>query len=1049
MISRLFEEQAKRTPDKLAIQEGEFSLTYRQLNQYANGISFQIQQILKEDATPQAIALLLRNGRDMVASILGVLKSRHYYVPLSIGYPTERMNYMLTHSGASLLIAEKESMEKRLQNISVSIECLFLGKDRPEEKETDPSIKVAGDARAYILYTSGSTGFPKGVCQTHRAVLYYIRNWTRIFSITEEDQMTLFSSFCHDGSLQDMFGALLNGATLFPVDIKNREDCADLGEMINREKITIWHSVPSLFRYLVKTLTKYHQFPLVRYVLLGGEPIQDFEISHMDNYFPNSRRANVYGQTESSVNTVWEIPKQETVGNILLGDPLEETQVFVVDEEGAEVEEYETGELVVASPYISTGYWNNQSETEKVFDQDPEMGNLYWTGDWGRQLPGRQIQLLGRKDYQIKIRGFRVELGEIENQLMRIPSIAEAVVQAFQHQAGEPYLSAYVVNQGENSVPEIRETLASLLPDYMVPLLIIQMDSLPLTQSGKIDRALLPDPAIEKKIPVKGARNEIEHTLIRLWSEVLGVKENQVGIDHDFFEMGGHSLRATTLVSKIHKEFNTRLPVSLVFQECTVRGLARCIKKSKKNTYIPVKSYEEKEYYPVSAIQKRFFIINRMQGVKTAFNLPMVMHMEGEIDPKVLERAFENLIKRHVNLRSSFLLVDDIPVQRIHREVSFSFEKYAIQVDGEINGEHRNKIDAVIEAFIRPFDLVQAPLFRVGLITLSKRKHIFMYDLHHIISDGTSRGIFIRDFIHLYENQYLPELRVQYQDYCQWQISQEGREAFKKSEQYWMDIFGQGNFVPELDLFTDFPRPEMQSFQGDVIHFQLGKELTKAINTLAKKTNTTLFMVLLTIYNILLSRYSGKEDIVVGTAVAGRNHIDFHDIIGSFLNALAIRSYPVRDKTFREFLMEVKENTINAYDNQLYPFGELMERVGANRDISRNPLFDAEIFLQNMEMPAWSIKDLKLTPYTFDNKSSQVDIAIYVLEDDDRIHFYLLYCKELFKKTTMQRFLDFFREATRVVLDDVDIQLKDITLSHQLQSTKTNEYQSLRMNFDF
>jgi gramicidin S synthase 2/tyrocidine synthetase-3 len=657
-----------------------------------------------------------------------------------------------------------------------------------------------------------------------------------------------------------------------------------------------------------------------------------------------------------------------------------------------------------------------------------------------RWLPDGSVEFIGRVDHQVKIRGFRIELEEIEAQLSGLPGIDKAVVIDRAHAGGEKYLCAYIVRSGDLEISELKKRLAVDLPGHMIPSYFIPIDFIPLNPSGKVDRKALPEPSTGiEETGYTAPRNEIEMKMADIWSEVLGIEKEKIGIDTDFFSLGGHSLKATALTSRILKTFEVNVPMTVVFQTSTIRGLARFVDENMaEQEHITIPVAPKKEFYPVSAIQKRFFILDSMEGVDTAFNLPMAMMVEGEPDVPRLEKAFRSLIQRHESLRTSFELRDGEPVQVIHEQVDFDIEY--------LESEEENFLE-MLPGFISPFDLGTAPLLRVKWVTFSEKRHFLFIETHHIMSDGTSQTILMRDLFRFYEGNEPPALLIQYKDYVEWQGSAAGKAMKAEKGAYWLDRFKED--VPELNLYTDFPRPPVQSFAGDQVNYSLGAELYGKIKQLTEQTGTTLFMVLLAVLNVLLHKLTGREDIVISTAIAGRELVETEDILGVFINALMIRNRPERGDTFDQFLKEVKENTLKAYENQAYPLDDLIEAVGVKRDVSRNPFSDIDLILLNMERPSMETDGLVFRPVKFDANVAQMDMAFYATETGEGIDFNLMYSTALFKRTTIERFAGYFEALASTVVDNRNIQIKDIVLTHDLLNADASIYENIKDQYDF
>ncbi|HLP62423.1 MAG TPA: amino acid adenylation domain-containing protein, partial [Candidatus Deferrimicrobium sp.] len=1030
-LSIAFANQVEKIPNHIAIKVGIQHFTYAELDKYSNGIACLIQGSLKaSNRNNKRIGLFFEHGYDMVASIIGTLKSGNSYVPLSVSYPLIRLSYILADSESSLILTNIKNLPTAARLAEENhIRLANVG----EVKEFSPQrLDISGQSLAYILYTSGSTGNPKGVIQNHENILYYIHNWSRIFSITPEDKMTLFSSFSHDGSVQDMFGALLNGATLNVFDVKNREENApNLSAFLIKEKITIWHSVPSLFNYFVNNIDNYgkaENFGHLRFILLGGEPLREHEMTMSAKYFPYSTLANIYGQTESSVNSIWLIPSESYKNynglfKIVIGKPLDNTVIVLMDEEDNILGPLETGEIMVACPHLALGYWKNEEFNQKSFFIHPTYGRMYRTGDWGRLLPDGNIEFIGRKDNQVKIRGFRIELGEIESQLLKYKGVKGSVVIFKIDEREEPNLVAYIVS--ENDIPQsnLREYLLAHLPDYMIPLHFIKLEKFPLTSTGKIDRKALPGPEMKNSDGYSAPRNIIEKKLVEIWEEVLGKPASMsIGIDNNFFQLGGHSLKATILTAKIHKALHVNIPLTKIFKTPTIRSLANYIKTAIKDKYLSIEPVEKKEYYPLSSAQKRLYILYQMEREGIEYNIPSISVLDGEIHIDKLERIFKQLILRHESLKTSFHMINDEPVQKIHDNVKFEIEKL------EGRGAPPWSPD-IIRNYIRPFDLSKASLLRVGLLKEKGEKgdrHILMIDMHHIISDGTSMNILVKDFIALYQDMGLSELGLQYKDYSSWQNSKKHEESIKQQEHFWINEFA--GEIPVLELPTDYLRPVVQNFEGSRIRFEIDKNITDLLKKLTIETDVTLYILLLSMYTVFLSKLTNQEDIVIGSPIAGRRHADLENIIGMFVNTLAFRNYPLGKKTFIGFLQEVKERTLSALENQDYQYEELVEVVALSRDVSRNPLFDTMLVLQNFDTQEIKIPGLKLAPYEYENKTSKFDLTLTGIETQEKLLFIFQYSTKLFKEETINRFIGYFKNIINNVILDKDREISDFEI---------------------
>jgi amino acid adenylation domain-containing protein len=1059
MIIEKFQQQVKKFPAKTAIKIRQRTLSYSELNTYAQRVAHGMLAG-EQDQAPigsglkQRVSLFFEHGADMIIGVLAALMAGKTYVPLDVTYPSQRLVYMLEHSDSHLLLTNRENFADAAQLVAqthsqirlLDIDTLLQPSDTAESTVSTVGMNPVDtpalpqnkdpDSPAYILYTSGSTGKPKGVVQTERNIMYYTRNWIRRFSLVNSDRMTLFSAFSHDGSVQDMFAALLTGATLYPYPIKTTDSTNYLYTLLMKEKITVWHSVPTLFRYFTTTLTRKNVFYNVRWVLLGGEPLRPFDLELFRSHFPNALLANVYGQTESSVNTVCTISPKDMFDAVHLGEPLEETEILLAGEDGDVIETMGVGEIVVNSAYLAPGYWQDHAGSKNVFTRDDELGRLYWTGDLGRLTMDGFIKVMGRKDSQVKIRGFRVETGEIESVLLQHEAVKETVVIAKENKKFEGYLCAFLVTRNSVSPEELRDFLSRQVPDYMIPRFFISLETLPLTPNGKIDRHQLPDPeeVMASETEYAPPANETERKLIVIWQEVLAVE--RVGSNDHFIELGGHSLLVISILARVHEEFDVELQLRDVFNNPTVRRLARLIMVSSPTVFTVINPVEEREYYALASAQKRLYAIQQMDPESTAYNQPLILSLRSDIDIPRVENTFRQLMKRHESLRTSFLMVDNEPRQRVHRGADFKIDYH------DIHGSPQHSASPpeppapgavqpaeIIRSFIRPFDLEQAPLLRVGLIKTREQSHLLMVDLHHIISDGMSQEILTREFFRVYYGEDLLSPRLHYRDYAAWLDSSAVKEAIKKQEEYWKKQFT--GVLPEFALPTDYQRPEIKSFAGQAYWFDLGKEQTALLKRIAAGEGMTLYMTLLALFTIFLSKISGQEDIILGTDVAGRNHSHLESTIGMFVNTLALRNYPNPEKTFKVFLEEVKENTLTAFANQDYPFEDVLEALKIKRDSSRNPLFDVMFsFLDFKAGPEHAmipgIPGLAMGPYPYINRTTKFDLSLTGMEAGESLQLFFEYSTKLFKEETIRRYSGYFCEIVASVTGNPDLQLWEI-----------------------
>ncbi|NLD50131.1 MAG: amino acid adenylation domain-containing protein, partial [Clostridiaceae bacterium] len=816
-----------------------------------------------------------------------------------------------------------------------------------------------------------------------------------------------YAGFGFDASVWEIFPYIVSGASLYVVPEEIKLDLDQLNSFFTDNGITM----SFLPTQVCEQFMRLDNAKSLRKLLTGGDKLREFIKKPYE-------LINNYGPTENTVvSTSFTVDR--AYSNIPIGKPVCNTSILILDKENRLVPLGTAGELCISGDSLARGYLNQPELTDEKFISNPYLPGerMYKTGDLARWLPDGNIEFLGRIDLQVKIRGNRIELGEIEAVLLKLTWVSQAVVVDYEDNTGGKYLCAYIVSEKGAPHKELRSHLQAELPDYMVPSFFMEVDSIPLTANGKVDRKALlkPEGNMNTEASYVAPAPGTETVLQNIWEETLSI--DRIGVNDNFFELGGHSLKAATLISRIHRELNVIVPLREVFNSPTIRELAQKIDESERDIYSSIKPVEKREYYPLSPAQHRLYIINQLDS-GTSYNIPSTMFMEGELNLKGFENAFNEIIKRHEAFRTSFMTIDGEPVQKIHDEVEFKLEYY------ECDEEEAKEI---VDGFIKPFDFAKAPLLRAGLIKLNDRKYIFMLDMHHIISDGASMTIFVREFMEIYKGLSLPPLKVQYKDYAVWQRELVKSGQINKQEDFWLDTFS--GEIPVLEMPTDYKRPSVQSFDGDEVSYNLDKELTQKIRQLCRETGTTLYMVLLAAYNVLVSKYTGQEDIIIGSPVAGRPHADLDSIIGMFVNTLAMRNYPSGVISFREFLAEVKNNSLKAFENQDYQFEELVDRLELNRDLSRNPLFDIAFMLVNKDTDESNdIGGLSITQYEYDTNISKFDMTLCADEGEDEIGLSIEYCTKLYKKDTLQRMLVHLRNILEKIVENPDMSISGIDM---------------------
>ncbi|KOC23734.1 non-ribosomal peptide synthetase [Bacillus velezensis] len=1016
----LFTRRAALSPHRPALRFPGGMLTYAELDQYTDRLAVWLRQ--KGVRKESMVGVLAERSPEMVVSVLAVLKAGGAYVPLDPEYPEDRLRYMLDDCGACLLLAQPGLSVSGFsgETLEVSLSALT------GETETGAvSEEADSDSLAYIIYTSGSTGTPKGVAVEHRQAAAFLSGMQGQFPLTEEDIIVLKSSFSFDASIWQLFWWTMSGASVYLLPAGWEKDPVRMIEAFASEKVTTAHFIPAMVNSFLDALetepaeTRTRLGRTLTRVFAGGEALSPLTAARFADLLPETVLIHGYGPTEATVDAAFYVcDRKRDSGRTRLpiGKPVPGARLYVLDSGGTIQPAGVAGELYIAGTGVARGYLNRSELTEERFLDDPFYPGerMYQTGDIARWTEDGLVEWLGRSDGQVKVRGYRIEPGEIEAAIRRIDGIREAAVTA-RTEHGETALYAYI--EGRES-DDVRAELATRLPAYMMPAQFIEMSEWPVTPSGKLDRRALPAPGgAADRQAYNAPRNVTEMKLCALWEEVL--KNGPVGIRDHFFERGGHSLKATALVSRIAKEFGVQVPLQDIFARPTVEELASVIQDLEESPYEAIQPAQTQDTYPVSSAQKRMYVLQQLEDGGVGYNMPAVLELTGPLDRGRLEETFRQLVERHESLRTSFETgPDGEPVQRIHDSVPFQLDE-AESAD----------------AFVRPFCLEEAPLFRAALVKESDERHLLLTDMHHIISDGVSVNTLIKEFGELYAGRSLAPMRLQYKDYAVWQRSFQEKEGYQKQEAYWLKRL-EGE-LPVLELPADKPRPAVRSFAGGSVSCALDAETASGLHRIARDHGSTLYMVLLAAYNTLLARLSGQEDIIVGSPIAGRPHKDLEPILGMFVNTLAIRTEPKGDKRFTDYLAEVRQAALEAYEHQDYPFEELVERLGVQRDTSRNPLFDVMFVLQNMERESLVLNKLHLAQAAdTSHKTAKFDATLYASEGSDgSISFDFEFNTDIYQKQTIEKWLSYFTRILTKVIENQAIPLGDI---HVLDDAETN-----------
>jgi len=1053
-IHELFVDQAKRTPEAIAVVLEGQQITYRELNERANRLACRLQ---RSGVGPNIlVGLCAERSIELIVGILGILKAGGAYVPLDPHYPAARLEFMLKDSHVSVVVSQKHLAANfpADETTVVYLDTEPLESSSAEgvaasdlESETQP------DNLAYVIYTSGSTGNPKGVWVTHYNVVRLFQSTQAWFDFNASDVWTLFHSYAFDFSVWEMWGALLHGGKLIVVPHAVSRSPEEFAEVIKQNGVTVLNQTPSSFRQLMGRLisTLSPEQSCLRYVIFGGEAL---ELQSLQPWFDRygdgtTQLMNMYGITETTVHVTYRPITRadiESRATSVIGRPIPDLRVYILDPQRNLQPVGIPGEIYVGGAGVATGYLQRPQLMSERFVHDPfsndAQARLYRSGDLARWLPNGELEYLGRIDDQIKIRGFRIEPGEIEAALTQHAQVKDAIVIAREDTPGDKRLVAYTVMDDKVTVEELRRSLCGILPDYMVPSILVRLRSFPLTSNGKIDRRALPMPDVHRPDLAEtyvAPRNAIEELVARVWGEVL--KLERVGIHDNFFALGGHSLLATRVISRINDSFRTAIPLRRLFETPTISELAAAIDltratESNREIIPPIVPVTRDDKIPLSFSQQRLWFLDRLTPQSAAYNVPAAFRLAGELKLHVLEQSLNEIVRRHEVLRTVFETVSGEPNQKISLLANCPLTYIDLSDRPEKEREACLR-EIVAEEAETPFDLSCGPLIRAKVLRIASQDHALLLNMHHIVSDGWSMGLLFHELSAHYEAfclgnpSPLPELPIQYADYSVWQQNWlQNEKEVGKHLSYWRE---QLDGVSTLQLPIDYPRPTIQTYQGTSRSLDLSNKLTQALKDLSQQEGVTLYMTLLAAFQILLFRYSGQSDIAVGSPIAGRTRQETERLIGFFVNTLVLRTEFSNDPIFTELLQRVRGTTLEAYSRQDLPFEKLVEELHPDRNLSNSPLFQVMFILQNNVEAVLNLKELTVTPIRVTTRSAKFDLTLTMSEKSGKLAGSINYSTDLFDAATIERMASHFKILLQGIVADRNRRVSNLPILTDLE----------------
>ncbi|MFP3728971.1 condensation domain-containing protein [Priestia filamentosa] len=789
----------------------------------------------------------------------------------------------------------------------------------------------------------------------------------------------------------------------------------------------------------------------MRLLVLGGEKMQLNDIKQFHHVYPKTKIMNHYGPTESTIGSIAKVMDLErddfAATESIIGVPIDNTQVFILDRNNRNLPIGVWGEICIAGEGLTEGYFNNEQLIKEKFISIPLFGEekrIYRTGDLGRVTNEGTIEYLGRSDTQVKVRGYRVELNEIEQVLKQYHSVKDAVVIPNSKQDGGNELFAYIVLEDKENEAGIREYLTRRVPYYMLPAVYVKLDNIPLTPNGKLDVKKLPK--ISKEIMISNDFNsptdDVEQGILEIWADTLNL--NSIGVNDVFFELGGNSLKLMEVTVGIYRKFGVDIPLRESFKAPTIKAMGSYVKNIAQSLYTPLEQIKKRSYYDLSAAQKRMFTINQMDKSGTTYNMPRATLLVGDIEIEKFKLAVDNLIKRHESLRTSFEIVNDEPKQIIHETSKVDINYSVLEEDITFDEyDEDSTVKRLLKDFIKPFDLDTAPLVRMKLIKVAPNEHVFLLDMHHIISDGYSINILINELTKVYEGQNLENKKIQYKDFADWQNKFLNSDEISKQKEYWKKALS--GKIPTLSMPTDYPRPEFQNFEGDSYSISSGVDLKQKLEDLCQKYNVTINMLMIASYSILLSKYTNQQENIIGMPILGRTHADIKQVVGMFVNTLPVRNYPKDHMTFESFLNEVKDNLLEIYDHQDYQFDMLLEDLNIKREKGITPIFSTVIAVQETPKDKQMMGDIQLIPIEYHNNISKFDFSLFVTCEKEEILFEIEYSKALFKEETIEKIGQGLFSILETISANEHVKLSEIQVESLIKVNREIE----NVTFDF
>ncbi|WP_415649083.1 amino acid adenylation domain-containing protein [Serratia ureilytica] len=1014
-LAALFERQVRRTPDAIALVSGAESLSYARLNARANRLAHAL--IARGVGPDSRVAVCAERGLNMVTALFGILKAGGAYVPLDPAYPGERLQYILQDADPVLLGADAAG---RAALGEPATPQLALEAALPETLSAEnPAPRAQASHLAYVIYTSGSTGKPKGAMNEHRGVVNRLVWMQEAYGLTAADTVLQKTPFGFDVSVWEFFWPLMVGARLVMAKPEGHKDPDYLSRAIEEYGVTTLHFVPSMLQSFLADEQAATRCGNVVRVMCSGEALPAALVAEFYRRLPQAELHNLYGPTEAAVDvTAWHCSREADRVSVPIGRPIANTRIYLLDEHGQPVPLGAVGELYIGGVQVARGYLNRPDLTAERFLSDPFApgGRMYRTGDVARYLANGDIEYLGRNDQQVKIRGFRIECGEIEATLATHPAVREAVVDA-RAVGDDKRLVAWVVPAAdvaeETLAGALRQHVSAALPDYMVPSAWVVVAALPLSPNGKLDRRALPEPqGIQSQAAYEAPQGERETLLAEIWRELLNVE--QVGRHDNFFELGGHSLMAVRLTNRL-QQMEWQLPLQTLFANPTLHVVAQQLQRTSE-ALPPIEALPRDAALPLSFAQQRLWFLTQLEGMSETYHIPLALSLRGELDLPAWRQSLDALYARHEALRSRFITVEGQPQTHILPADALPLTVHDLRGQQDTQSRARQLAQHLAEA---PFELSSGPLVRAALLRLADEEHLFLLTCHHIVSDGWSTGILLRELGVLYgafrrgEADPLPPPTLQYPDYAAWQRRYLTPERLAAQAQYWRETLSDAPAL--LTLPTDRPRPTVQSFSGAEVPIAIDAELTQALRQFSRQHGGTLFMTVLAAWSLVLARMAGQQELVIGTPEANRSRLETESLVGFFVSTLALRIDLRDDPALPTLLERIRHTVLAAQENRDLPFEQVVELVNPPRHLGYTPLFQVMLAWQDGSVRNIPLPGLQAESAELGYRIAKYDLTLDLADTGEGISGTLNFATALFDRATAERYGAYLVQVLRAM----------------------------------